>query len=234
MKPQLNWLYLAFFTIALASCATTQIPQTPQQIAQGFWDATVAQNISKAREFTSKTYTPMPDKKISTWQNATLSFGTVHINENDAWVDTTVNFTDNDKPVSLAFTTVLKTEGSGWKVDHQKTMTNFKAQRNTLDNKEHTAKELEKKLRKLGDQLSKDLDKATTELKKQMPEIKKDMQSLGKNINKELNDVLKEFGPAIKNNLQDFAEAINKAIEDAKKKKEQEKNLNPEPSVKSI
>ncbi len=233
-NPLFNWIYMTVFVIALTSCATTKIPQTPQQVAQGFWDATIAQNMAEIREYSSKTNPPPPDTRTPTWPNATVTFGKVQLKDNNAWIDTTIELTEHNKPVSLSFTTVLIKEVSEWKVDHSKTMENIQAKREEIDSKQNTAKKLMKKLRELGDQFAQDIDKAATELKKQMPEIKKDMESLGKDIEKEFNDAWKQYEPAVEKNLQKFTDAINKAIEQAKKKKEQENEPKPDPSIKLI
>ena len=234
MNPLFNWLNLTVLVIALTSCAATPIPQTPLQVAQGFWDATAAENMSKIREYSSETDPPAPDARIPAWKNTTVTFGKVQLKDNDAWVDTIVAYTEHSEPVSLSFTTVLKKETTGWKVDHPKTMESIQVKREEIDSKQNTAKKLMNKLRKLGDQFTQDMDKATTELKKQMPEIKKDMKSLGKNIEKEFHDAWKQYEPAIEKNMQKFTDAINKAIEQAKKKQEQENEPKPDPTVNLI
>ena len=233
MRSVLTKLLLAVSIIILTSCVTKQ---TPQQVVQAYWDATIAQDLAGASNYISDSVSDLSPQEsanpISTWQDATVSFGKLHLKDNDAWIDTTVKLTEENQPVSLSFSTILKKESSGWKVDQQKTMTNVQTERKAMARKNSNVQKLVERLQSLGEQFTEDMDKAKSELKKQMPEIKKDMQSLGKNIDKELGEVLKQFKPAIENGFQEFADAINKAIEEAKKFPKEE--TDPDPTVRSI
>ena len=233
MKPNLTKLLLALSITILTACMTNQ---TPQEVVQGYWNATIAQDMTKAHDYigtdTGTDTQKSPAIPNSIWQNATVSFGELKLKNDDAWIDTTINLDEKDKPISLSFTTVLKKDESGWKVNQQQTMKNVQAKRKEMARKDSSVQNLIQRLQTLGEQFTEDMDQAKSDLEKQMPEIKKDIQSLGKNIDKELGEVLKQFKPAIESGFQEFADAINKAIEEAKKFPKEERK--PDPTIRSI
>lgn len=215
-------IILSGFT--LTACASTQ---TPQQVAEGYWQANVTQNSDQLRQYVRESDAEAINPQTDTWQNADVVFGEVIINNNTARVDTTVKLSKNDKPLSIKFATELKKETSGWKVDYQKTADNIKAEQN-----KDPAAELADSLRALSEKLAREFSDAAKELKKHVPEIKENLNSLGNNAEKELNQAWEEYGPVIQENLQELAEAINKAIEEATKKKQPESK--PDPSFSTI
>ena len=229
MNPILNKLLLPLSIIILTACVTSK---TPQEVVQGYWNATIAQDMTRTRDYIRSAKPQESINKDSSWQGATVSFGEIKLKDNDAWIDTTVKLANQNKPVSLDFITVLKKEPEGWKVDQQKTMDNVQVKRKELASKDSTVNKLVQKLQMLGNQFSEDVDKAQSELQEQMPQIKKDMQSLGKSIDEELRGVLKQFRPTIENGLQEFSDAISNAIEEAKKYPKEE--TKPDPTIRSI
>ena len=210
-------IILSGFT--LTACASTQ---TPQQVAEGYWQANVTQNSDQLRQYVRESDAEAINPQTDTWQNADVVFGEVIINNNTARVDTTVKLSKNDKPLSIKFATELKKETSGWKVDYQKTADNIKAEQN-----KDPAAELADSLRALSEKLAREFSDAAKELKKHVPEIKENLNSLGNNAEKELNQAWEQYGPVIQENLHELAEAINKAIEETTKKKYPESKPNP-------
>ena len=117
MNLLFNWINPTILLIVLTSCTATKIPQTPQQVASGFWDATITQNTAKIRQYSSETNPPPADTLSSTWQNATVTFGEIQLKDNHALIENNIEFTEHNKPASLSFTTVLKKQVAEWKVD---------------------------------------------------------------------------------------------------------------------
>ena len=215
-------ILLSGFT--LTACASTQ---TPQQVAEGYWQANVTQNSDQLRQYVRESDAEAINPQTDTWQNADVVFGEVIINNNTARVDTTVKLSKNDKPLSIKFATELKKEPSGWKVDYQKTAENIQAEQH-----KEPAVELADSLRALSENLAREFSDAAKELKKHVPEIKENLNSLGNNVEKELNQAWEQYGPVIQNNLQELANAINKAIEETTKEKQPESK--PGPSFSTI
>jgi len=214
--------------ITLTACASTQ---TPQQVAEGYWDATVTQDSDQLRQYVRESDSEALDPQTTKWQNADVTFGKVTINDNVAKVDTTVIISKNDKPVSIQFATELKKESAGWKIDYQQTADNIQAEQNNALKKAPT-EELADSLRALSEKLAREFDDAADEIKKHVPEIKENLNSLGNNVEKELNQAWEQYGPVIQDNLHELADAINKAIEETTKKKQPESK--PDPSFSTI
>ena len=215
-------IILSGFT--LTACASTQ---TPLQVAEGYWQASVTQNSDQLRQYVRENDAEALNSQTDLWQNADVSFGEAIINDNTARVDTTVKLTKNDKPLSIKFATELKKESSGWKVDYQKTAENIQAEQN-----QDSAEGLADSLRALSEKLVREFNDTAIELKKHIPEIKENLDLLGKNAEKELNQAWEKYGPVIQDNLNELADVINKAIEDANKNKQPEPK--PDPSFSTI
>jgi len=112
--------------ISIATCAVlfgcgSGEADRAKQVAQAFWDATVAGDAELAQTFVSAGSMFQPNKSKGDSPPGDVKLGAVDVDGDDAAVETVVTKLDAESPMNMEFETILVREEGSWKIDMDKT-----------------------------------------------------------------------------------------------------------------
>lgn len=220
---KLGSLLVLLVASTVSACSST--PLTPSQTAQHFWSAAISGDLQSAKEFSTSDSAPEVKKLQDEFTNASVSFGKVNIEPNQARIDTvlTINSDKPDEKVATNFETFLDKQDRDWKV-------NYPATKKSLENarQKKGLSKLTEDLRKFGSDISGQMEGVIKHWEEVTPEIKKDLEELGNSVQNQLQDSIDKHGPELQKKLQDFTESLDDAIKDLQKSMPKEKRKEPE------
>lgn len=205
-------LFLIITFAALSGCAQKM---TPEEVAHGFWQAVVDNDLDRARELA----TPATQKNVDVLDNKEqmlkrVEVGTSTIAGSKATVPTTLIGDDKGKETRIELTTYLAQEKEEWKVEADRTV-------NTLLNAslENMLQNLTGDLSELGGALNQSITTGLREflgqLQKSVPALK---QELGNVADEEkARNLGKELGEVISRGLGDAMKEFSKGLDDLQK-----------------
>ena len=226
-KKNLGLLLMLLWIMVLQGCSTT--PLTPSQTAQHFWSAILAEDAENATRFATEASVPTIRETGKDFKNASVSFGKVSIQSNQATIETFLQVQSPENVKATTFMTFLDREKELWRV-------NFVETRKSLE-KSREKRGLNKivdDLSTLGRKYSEQLNETLKNLKDAGPELKQDLENLGDNVQKDLQGAIDKYGPEIQRNLQEFTESLDEAMKELQKNiPEDKKQEEPKPEPKA-
>lgn len=197
---------LAAAVMAINAC--THTPLTPSQTVQHFWSALIEGDLNNARKYSTPESASSVEMLQSEFSTASVSFGQVKLESNQALIETTLTRNhQKNEPSTTTFNTVLTKHEDQWKV-------NYIATSKSLEDSQRKKglSRLVDDLGKLGRDMSGQLDGVLKNWEEMTPKIKKDLEELGNSVQKELQDSIDKHGPEMQQKLQDFADSLEKAF----------------------
>ena len=202
--------YLISIILMFTGCAS---PATPDQVATSFWNAAVAQDENRARNYVTETTRKSVNFSKIEWHNGIVTLGEIRINGDDATVETKIEISKNGKQSITHLQTVLNKKDGKWKVDYDKTKQTI-VQNNALA-------DAMKEIREFSADFSKQLNEAFNKSQKEMPKVEKELKSLGDTLQKGMDNAKEKVIPELEKNIEDFTKRLRESLEEALKKKEE-------------
>ncbi len=200
-----------FFVLALLTVAACAQKQTPEEVAHGFWQAVVDNDLDAARQLTTKA----SQKDLDLLDNRekmlkAVEVGSATVTERTATVPTTLIGDSEGKETRIELTTYLREEDEAWKVEGDKTVNAL-----VTSSLETMLQNLTGDLAQIGGALNKTITTGLREflgqLEKSVPEIK---QELGKLADEEkARDLGQELGALFSKGLREAMQEFSKGME---------------------
>lgn len=186
----------AFLSIALLLGAACAPNLGPQDVAERFWRATVAQQPATAARYVAARDRDLVARGLDVLPVAQYSFGRVLIENEQAAVATEVTLA-GDTPVTLLLDTRLLRESGTWRVDYEATMQAISAQSELAG--------IIARIGTLGETLRDGIEQSTAELERALPALERELSRLEAEI--------RQHVPALRERLRDFTRQLEKAFE---------------------
>ncbi len=200
-------LYQHFISLFLTALILTGCfgPESPQDVAQEFWEAVITQNVDDAIEYSTLVDVESYDSFNKKWDGYQPVMGKIVIDGNQAEVETKLSrITDTDKSHKKLSTYLVK-QGGKWKVDYVRTAESING--GALG---HFLGQLDKLGKKLSDTLKDSSDKFSVEMQRLENELKIFAQS----ANDEANKIVEQHGAELKKSIEELAESIERALKE--------------------
>lgn len=204
----LMWRGLAA-AVALVLLAGCSSPETPQEVAEAFWQA-VAENDADDVVELSTLSTPVDfDSFKRDWTDAVPSFGRIVIEQREATVVTRLPPEDGAEGERLELITYLVQGPDGWLVDYARTgdaILNPSPFGNLMG-----------ELNKLGEALSSSFSSSSDEIEASMNEFARSFEAYSAEVERRAKDAVEDFGKRLQEAMEELEESINEALEDNSK-----------------
>lgn len=202
---RLSWFYLAILLIALIHGCDN--PETPQEVAQNFWNAIKVQDIDTARKYSTVATRDSIELSEELFHDAIVTFGKIIIDGSKTTIETTLQTSKNSSEAIVPLLTILKKEEGVWRVDYEET-------KNTIKD-DISLSEMVNDLRKLGEELSNNVNETLSKLKQKIPEIEKKVQNHIKITSKEIEESFQQHIPEIKKSIEELGKTLEGEAQDA-------------------
>jgi hypothetical protein len=184
---------LSSVLVLIAACSPSL---GPQDVAERFWRATVAQQPATAARYVVARDRDLVSGGLDVLPVAHYSFRRVVIENERATVATEVTLA-GDAPVALLLDTRLQREDDTWRVDYQATMQAISAQSELAA--------VIARIGTLGEALRDGIDQSTAELERALPALERELARLEAEIRQRV--------PALRERLREFTRQLEKAFE---------------------
>jgi len=190
----------------LSSC---QSPETPQQVAQHFWQAVIENNPDKVVEYSTLTNANDYDSFSMNWSGYQPSLGKITIENNNASVVTQFAPPTGAELKERKLTTYLVMQNEEWKVDYQKTRDDMKPDK---------AGSLFGKLNQIGKKLQKQLENSADELTSEMEQLGDKLKELSDQVESEAAAGAQKFADELEKSIKELGESIDRSLKDDQEK----------------
>lgn len=200
-------LYQHFISLFLTTLILTGCfgPESPQDVAQEFWEAVITHNVDDAIEYSTLVDAKSYDSFNKKWGGYQAVMGKIMIDGNQAEVETKLSrITDTGKSHKKLSTYLVKQDGK-WKVDYVRTAESING--GALG---HFLGQLDKLGKKLSDTLKDSSDKFSVEMQRLENELKIFAQSASDEANK----IVEQHGAELKKSIEELAESIDRALKE--------------------
>lgn len=178
MQQYLKWILFTFMCFSVVACSS---PNSPKGVAKSFWDAVLAQDEAKTRQYSSADTQMAVNFSGNTidWSKMKVRLGATDMVGNDAVVHTVV--TDETSGAKYTFNTYLVQENNVWRVDYTRT-------RKASMTSEIFA-QIVKTLHEFNTRLNEDFEDTVAGFREAAPDIKKELDALTDTLASHVNTV---------------------------------------------
>ena len=191
--------------LLLSAC---QSPDTPQQVAQHFWQAVIEDRPDAAAEYSTLQNAGNYDRFSLNWSGFQPSFGKIIIDNDRSTVESTFLPPAGQEEKARKLTTYLVLQAEEWKVDYQKTGEALIPKK---------AANLGERLNRLGKTLSEQLDNSADELNTELEQLGDKLEDLTDRIGDEAARGLESFSIELEKSLEELEKSIDRALKDRRK-----------------
>lgn len=188
-------LYVLMFISSLAILAGCATNLTPMEVSDKFWMAVKNRDNQSIKKYVLAE----PGNHNNLAENLlninNYSLGRTVIDQDQAWVDTTVEIGDS-KPFSVPIKTVLLKENNQWKVDYAATVSPISSSSDVA--------RLLGSLNELGAEFADKLNRSLGQLQNDLPEIQRQLEKIEENMKQKL--------PELQERMEEFLRQLEEAL----------------------
>ncbi|MDH5356748.1 MAG: hypothetical protein OEY09_20075, partial [Gammaproteobacteria bacterium] len=166
----------------LASC---QSPETPQQVAQHFWQAVIEDKPDEVVKYSTLVDVKDYDRFSTNWNGFQPSLGKITIENNTASVVSQFTPPTGADLKERKLTTYLVMQNEEWKVDYQRTRDEMKTDKK--------AGSLFGKLNQIGKEIQKQLENSADEFNSEMEQLGEKLQELSDQVGNDAAEGVEKF-----------------------------------------
>ena len=200
--------------LLLSSC---QSPETPQQIAQHFWQAVIEDKPDKVVKYSTLVDVKDYDRFSTNWNGFQPSLGKITIENNNASVVSKFTPPTGADLKERKLTTYLVMQNEEWKVDYQKTRDEMKTDK---------AGSLFGKLNQIGKDLQKQLENSADEFNSEMEQLGEKLQELSDQVGSDAAEGVEKFADELEKSIKELEESIDRALKDDRKQVPEQEGRN--------
>lgn len=195
-------LFAAAALLVLAGCSK---PETPQQVAEAFWQAVAENDADAVAEFSTLSSPDDFDGFRKDWTGIEPSYGRVVIDEREATVVTRLPPEYGKEGEHQELITFLIKEAETWQVDYDRTEDAL-LRPSMFGN-------LMGELNKLGEKLSSSFASSSDDLEASMNEFARNFEAYSAEVERKTRDAVEDFGALMQQAIEKLQESINEALE---------------------
>ena len=190
---------------SLSSC---QSPETPQQVAQHFWQAVIEDKPDEVVKYSTLVDARDYDRFSMDWNGFQPSLGKITIENNNASVVYQFMPPTGADLKARKLTTYLVMQNEAWKVDYAKTRDAMK--------KEKSASLFEN-LNQIGKELQKKLESSADEFNSEIEQLVEKLQALSDQVGSDAVEGVEKFAEQLEKSIKELEESIDRALKDDRK-----------------
>ncbi|MCK2150682.1 hypothetical protein MYE70_16600 [Marinobacter alexandrii] len=194
-----------FAAIALFVLAGCSQPETPQQVAEAFWQAVAENDADAVAEFSTLSSPDDFDGFRKDWSGIEPSYGRVVIDEREATVVTRLPPEYGKEGEHQELITFLIKEAETWQVDYSRTEDAL-LRPSMFGN-------LMGELNKLGEKLSSSFSSSSDDIEASMNEFARNFEAYSEEVERKTKDAVEDFGALMQGAIEKLRESINEALE---------------------
>ncbi|AHI28096.1 SNARE domain-containing protein [Marinobacter similis] len=194
-----------FAVIALLVLAGCSKPETPQQVAEAFWQAVAENDADAVAELSTLSSPDDFDGFRKDWTGIEPSYGRVVIDEREATVVTRLPPEYGKEGEHQELITFLIKEAETWQVDYDRTEDAL-LRPSMFGN-------LMGELNKLGEKLSSSFASSSDDIEASMNEFARNFEAYSAEVERKTRDAVEDFGALMQQAIEKLQESINEALE---------------------
>lgn len=188
---------------ALSACMA---PATPQEVAEGFWQAVKHQDTDALAELSDVSELqplPLQDKD---WQQAVISFGRITIDGTRAEVATSITGLDREAEHARELTTYLNKTDEQWRVD-------FPATRESLENPS-LFHQFMGQLDQLTERLGSRFGQSSADWSEQMQALAEKLDAMSESARENADEMVQDYSTKLQQQLDALSEYLQQQLDD--------------------
>lgn len=204
-KIQYSWFQVVITILIGFLLSSCQSPETPQQVAQHFWQAVVEDKPGQVVKYSTLVDVKDYDRFSMNWSGFQPSWSKIIIEKNNASVVSQFTPPTGADLKERRLTTYLVLQNQEWKVDYQKTRDDMKPDK---------AGGLFGKLDQIGKDLQKQLENSADEFNSEMEQLREKLQELSDQVGSDAAEGVEKFADELEKSIKQLEESIDRALKD--------------------
>jgi hypothetical protein len=208
--PLYRFAIYLLFGLLLTACSK---PQTPQEVAQTFWQGVISGDARTVVRYSTLTDEQQFDAYERDWNGMIPSWGKVIIENDEAQIHTQMSRPDAASGQMLYFITYLVRDGEDWKVDYRATGKAVGASGAVAD--------LVNSISDMGRQLSEKLEQAGEDLNAQMESLAAQFSQMAEVYRQQAEawqeqaeDAINEYADLLQEQIDQLIEDLERALQE--------------------
>jgi hypothetical protein len=199
---KLRSVVIAGLATLLAACSG---PESPQEVAQAFWQATIEGDSRDAARYSTLATAEDYERLAEDWPEGSPSWGRVVIDGDRASVVTEFTVAAQPGQRNRSFTTHLVHRDDAWLVDYERTSSSLHG---------GVFGELISAFGEFGKEFSRELGRSTEEANEQLGQMLGEMERAQTELGRQASDALEAYAEELRRALEELEESIDRALEE--------------------
>ena len=193
--------FLVFSVLMATGCSR---PESPQEVSEAFWQAVLEEDAEAAADYSTLVDEAAFDGFEQQWQNVSIEWGRVVIDDNLARVTTTLSGLEGQNEATESLTYLVR-KGDDWLVDYYRTGDALK--------QGPVWGSLVGQLEKLGEDLKSRWANQSDEMAVELERLGRELQQQAQSMNEDMSALAEEYGDQLSQHLEKLSESLREALE---------------------
>lgn len=192
--------FLVFSVLMATGCSR---PESPQEVSEAFWQAVLEEDAEAAADYSTLVDEAAFDGFEQQWQNVSIEWGRVVIDDNLARVTTTLSGLEGQNEATESLTYLVR-KGDEWLVDYYRTGDALK--------QGPVWGSLVGQLEKLGEDLKSRWANQSDEMAVELERLGRELQQQAQSMNEDMSALAEEYGDQLSQHLEELSESLREAL----------------------
>lgn len=192
--------FLVFSVLMATGCSR---PESPQEVSEAFWQAVLEEDAEAAADYSTLVDEAAFDGFEQQWQNVSIEWGRVVIDDNLARVTTTLSGLEGQNEATESLTYLVR-KGDDWLVDYYRTGDALK--------QGPVWGSLVGQLEKLGEDLKSRWANQSDEMAVELERLGRELQQQAQRMNEDMSALAEEYGDQLSQHLEELSESLREAL----------------------
>lgn len=201
--PRLIVSGMLMLTLMLAGCSK---PETPQEVAEAFWQAVAENNAEEVAEYSTLIDSAAFERFAKGLQGTgPSSWGRLVIDDNEASIVTRLSGEGDTADEREVLTYLVRQDGQ-WTVDYQRT-----------SDAVTTQSRLKNLIGQIGDwkeRITAQFNDSSSELADQMEQLEKDLETYSAQARNQASQAMEKYGEVLRDYMEQLADSIEQALKE--------------------
>jgi flagellar hook-basal body complex protein FliE len=192
--------FLVFSVLMATGCSR---PESPQEVSEAFWQAVLEEDAEAAADYSTLVDEAGFDGFEQQWQNVSIEWGRVVIDDNLARVTTTLSGLEGRNEATESLTYLVR-KGDDWLVDYYRTGDALK--------QGPVWGSLVGQLERLGEDLKSRWANQSDEMAVELERLGRELQQQAQSMNEDMSALAEEYGDQLSQHLEELSESLREAL----------------------
>ncbi len=192
--------FMVFSVLMATGCSR---PESPQEVSEAFWQAVLEEDAEAAADYSTLVDEAAFDGFEQQWQNVSIEWGRVVIDDNLARVTTTLSGLEGQNEATESLTYLVR-KGDDWLVDYYRTGDALK--------QGPVWGSLVGQLEKLGEDLKSRWANQSDEMAVELERLGRELQQQAQSMNEDMSALAEEYGDQLSQHLEELSESLREAL----------------------